>query len=303
MKRFLFFMVLVLATVPMLAAESEGLPPSAGPTPTLGQLMASLPAARSARSTEGIVLGSGYGFEPQILVPVVIRAAGRNGTFFETDYFLVNGRGAAQDILIGFLPSGVPGATQATQRFSLAANTSYSITDFLGAGTGRLNLSGVGSLLVTGVLTGSSNADTNAQLYGAARIWTMEPGSTGTNSFTEWAVAPGVIHGSGESIVIGARQNTDFRANYGLVNLDTVNSRTWTIDVRTAGGGSVQTTTTIPPLSMGQVAVPSSLVPGSNGYLIFNFTPSLSTDFPWYAFGTSADNITGDAWYSVGIQF
>ena len=88
-----------------------------------------------------------------------------------------------------------------------------------------------------------------------------------------------------------------------MVNLDIVNSRTWTVDIVAVGGGSVQTTTTIPPLSMGQVPVPSSLIPGSNGYVVTHFTPSLPTDFPWYAFDTSADNVTGDAWYSVGIQF
>jgi hypothetical protein len=303
MKRFLGFAVFALAAWPMAAAPSESLPVAAGPTPTLGELMSNVQAARSARSTEGVSLGSGYGFASQLLVPVVIRAPGKNNTFFETDYFLTNGRGFSQDILIGFLPSGVSGVSQPTQRFSLNANTTYLITDFLGGGNGRLNLNGVGALLITGVFTGSSNFDSNAQLYGAARIWTMEPGSSGTNSFTEWAVEPGVIHGSFDVLVIGPRQNSDFRANYGLVNLDVINPRTFTVDISTVGGGSVQTTATIPPLSMAQLAVPSTLAPGSNGYMTFTFIPAAGTDFPWYAFGTSADNITGDAWLSVGVQF
>ena len=303
MKRFLGFMVLALAAWPMAAAPTEGLPIAAGPTPTLGELMANVQAARSARSAEGISLGSGYGFAAQLVVPVVIRAPGKNGTFFETDSFLTNGRGFSQEVLITFLPANVNGSSQPTHRYALAANTTYLIADFLGPGTGDLNVSGVGALLITGVFTGSSNFDSNAQLYGAARIWTMEPGSSGTNSFTEWAVEPGVIHGSGNVLVIGARQNADFRSNFGLVNLDILNPRTFTIDIGAAGGGSVQTTATIPPLSMTQLAVPSTLTPGPNGYMTFTFIPPTGTDFPWYAFGTSADNVTGDAWYSVGVQF
>jgi hypothetical protein len=297
-KRSLF--LAALALVISALATAEGLPRAEGPTPTLGELMSHRPATLS---TEGIITDSGYGFAPQLLVSVVIRAPGKNGTFYLTDYFLVNGRGSAQDVLIGFMPSGVSGVNQPTYRYQLAANTTYSITDFLGSGSGDLNISGVGSLLITAVLQGSSNFDSNGQLYGSARIWTQEPGSSGTNSFTEWAVEPGVIHGPGQVAVIGARQNSGFRANYILVNLDILNARTWTISFITTSGGTATATTTIPPLSMGEVAVPSSVDGGSNGYLLLHFVPTLTTNFSWYAAATSADQITGDAWLSVGVQY
>ena len=300
MKRSLFLATLILALVAPILAAADVLEKAEGPTPTLGELMSHRPAALS---TEGSIVGSGYGFASQLLVAVVIRAQGKNQTFFMTDYFLTNGRGATQEVLIGFMPSGVTGVNQPTFRYQLAANTTYSIPDFLGSGQGDLNVSGVGSLLITAVLPGSSTMDTIGQLYGAARIWTQEPGSSGTNSFTEWAVEPGVIHGDSTVAVVGARQNSGFRANYGLVNLDVLNARTWTVTILTTTGSTATATATIPPLSMGQLAVPSTVDGGSNGYLLLHFTPNLTTNFPWYAFATSADQITGDAWYSVGVQF
>jgi hypothetical protein len=301
MKRNLFLATLILALVTPILAAADVLEKAEGPTPTLGELMSKQPATRSS---QGIITGSGYGFESQLLVPVVIRAPGKNNTFYTMDYFLMNGRGATQEVLIGFMPSGVTGVNQPTFRYQLAANTTYSIPDFLGSGQGDLNISGVGSLLITAVLSGTGNMDTNGQLYGAARIWTQEPGSSSaTTSFTEWAVEPGVIHGPGEVAVIGARQNANFRANFGVVNLDVLNARTWTVTVITTTGSTATATATIPPLSMGQVAVPSTVDGGTNGYLLLHFTPPSSMSAAWYAFGTSADQINGDAWYSVGVQF
>ena len=299
MKRSLFLAALILALAAPTLTAADVLVKAEGPTPTLGELMSKQPATRSS---EGIITGSGYGFAPQLLITVVIRAPGKNNTFFVTDNFLMNGRGAIQEILIGFMPSGVTGVNQPTYRYQLAANTTYSIPDFLGSGSGDLNISGVGSLLITAVLPGTSTMDTNGELYGAARIWTQEPGSSGTNSFTEWAVEPGVIHGPGEAAVIGARQNSGFRANYVLVNFDLINARTWTVTFITTTGSTATATTTIPPLSMGEVAVPSSVDGGSNGYLLMHFFPPSSMISPWNAVGITADQTTGDAWLSVGIQ-
>src|SRR5262249_25742672 len=140
-KRTLFPAALALALVARTISAMDVLPKAEGPTPTLGELMAHQP---TRISTEGSIIGSGYGFESQLLVPVVIRAPGRNNTFYMTDYFLVNGRGSTQEILIGFMPAGVSSVNQPTSRYQLAANTTYSIPDFLGSGTGDLNVSGVG---------------------------------------------------------------------------------------------------------------------------------------------------------------
>ena len=294
MKRFLFSMVAVLCASPSLAAGvASDLPVVVpGPPATIADMVATRPGVQPRPM---IAAPGGYGFSDQILVPVAINASGKLNTFFHTDYFLSNGRHAIQEILVGFIAAGVTNVGQPATRFQLNANGSYAITDFLGTGTGRLNKTGVGSLLITGVLPGTNTNDSNARLYGAARIWTAEPGSTGTNSFTEWAVDPRLNHGDFNAIAVGGRQNADFRSNFGVVNLDPLHSRTFTILF--IGTSTVTLTVTLPPLSMAELAVPA-ITPADTGYFLFAVFPNDLDDFFWNGFVVTADNITGDAWYS-----
>jgi hypothetical protein len=242
-----------------------------------------------------VVTPGGYGFSYQLLIPVAINASGKNNTFFHFDSFLVNGRNATQEILIGYLAAGVTNVGQAAFRFQLNPNTTYSIPDFLGTGVGHLNKTGVASLLIVGVLAGTNTPDTGAKLFGAGRIWTFEPGSTATNSFTEWAVDPRVIHGDFNGIAVGGRQNADFRANFGLINLDATRSRTFTAIF--IGASTMQMSVTLPPLSMAELAVPA-ITPTADGYFLAGFFPVDTDDFEWNGFVVSADNLSGDAWLS-----
>ena len=301
MKRFSSLAAWLLVVAPAFAEQPvPGLPvPIGGPTPTIGDLLRTSQAA--VRPQQANAAAAGPEFNYQILVPVAINAPGRNGTFFRSDYFLSNIRGISQEVLIGWIAAGVNNASAPTQRFSLNANTSYSIPDFLSGGSGRINQSGVGSILITGVMPSTSSVDFSAQISGSLRIWTMEPGSTGTNSFTLNAVNPNTIHGDVNALVFGLRQNDAFRANYGLVNLDPVNSRTWT--VTSIAGNTTSWSVTLPPVSMGQFALPATVAPTSTGYQLLQYTPSLTTDFQWYGFANSADNVTGDAWFNAAFWF
>jgi hypothetical protein len=294
MKRFLFSMVAVLSAASALASSYTTDPPAIVPGPPA--TIADMVARRSGVPARPMIAApGGYGFSDQILVPVAINASGKLNTFFHTDYFLSNGRNAPQEILVGFIAAGVSNVGQPATRFQLAANGNYAITDFLGTGTGRLNKTGVGALLIVGVLTGTNTNDSNARLYGAARIWTFEPGSTGTNSFTEWAVDPRANHGDFNFIAAGARQNDAFRANFGLINLDMTRSRTFT--VMFFAGSTASMTVTLPPLSMSELAVPA-FTPTDTGYFLFDVFPNDFDDFNWNGFVVTADNVTGDAWYS-----
>ena len=295
MKRFLFSMVAVLSASSVLAASHATDPPAVvpGPPATIADMVAGMSAGRA--KPLGVIAPGGYGFSSQLLVAVAINASGKNGTFFHTDYFLSNGRNATQEVLIAFIAAGVTNVGQPAMRFQLTANGSYAITDFLAAGTGRLNKTGVGSLLITGVLPGTNTNDSNALLFGAARIWTFEPGSTGTNSFNEWAVDPRANHGDFNYVAAGARQNADFRANFGLVNLDANRSRTFT--VMFFAGSTASMTVTVPPLSMVELAA-ATFTPTDTGYFLFDVFPNDFDDFFWTGFVVTADNVTGDAWYS-----
>lgn len=296
MKCLICLAVLALSAPRMLAARPDAeLPaPVSGPSATFADV------SKSAAATEpqGIGVG-GYGFGNRILVAVVINAPGQNGTFFHTDYFLSNGRSVTQEFIVFFLAAGVNNATVTGQRFVANPNTTYSISDYLGSGSGRINKSGVGSLYIYAVISGTNTVDSGGLLYGAARIWTNEPGSSGTNSFTLWAQNPHTIHGDFQAIAVGGRQNSSFRCNFGLVNLDLNFSRTWTVTF-IGNSGSSQQTVTIQPFSMQELAVPAG-VGGGDGYILVVFTPSDTADFEWTAFVVSADNITGDAWLSPAV--
>jgi hypothetical protein len=288
---------ILLSTAASGLSPVEELPsPVSGPPATLDDMV------RAARAIhpEGYVNPTGT--SPEILSPITINTAGLNGTFYRTDYFLANFRSVDQEVLIGWIPAGVSGVGQSAQRFNLTANTIYSIPDFLAAGTGRLNKSGVGSILVTGVLAGTNTADPNAYVVGMSRVWTQQPGSTGTTSFASWSPPSDALHGDVQAVIVGLRQNADFRSNYALVNLDPVNSRSWTVNFLSGGSPS---TVTLPPLSMQQLAVPSTVPTTSSGYLSIQATPfsTPTTDFRWTFVATTADNVTGDPWISLAYKF
>jgi hypothetical protein len=241
--------------------------------------------------------------DSEVLLPVVINASGLNGTFFKTDGFFANFRNTNQEVLLRFVTQGVSGASQTPLRLSVNALTNVAAVDILGPESGDLARNGVFALLITAVLPGTNTVDPNGKLLAMFRIWTPQPGSAGTTSFGAWGPPSDNIHGFNGAIAIGLRQSTAFRTNVGLVNLDPVNTRTWTVTILSAG-----TPTTFPfslaPLSMQLIAVPATITPSPNGYIAVTFVPSATpaTDFRWSAFGVTADNITGDSWLNLATQ-
>ncbi len=289
----------VLAQGRQFATE---LTPAAGPPATVADIMAARAAAHGAAN------GTPHGKGPQVIIqsaslegfllPAAINAPGRNNTFFRTDFFVTNNRLATQEVLIAWLPQGISAAGQGAARFTLAGNTVYLLGDFLSAASGNLNKTGVGSILVTGVISGTNIVDTNAILEGGDRIWTFEPGSSGTNSFTMEAQFDDVF-GTTTATASGLRQDAAFRSNVGIVNLDPTFAHTWTVRV-TGTGQSTSFNVTVPALSMVQVAAPATFGPG---FFFAEFTPDLGiAGQDWSAYGVTADNLTGDAWVSRATQ-
>ena len=296
MKHFLSFVVLILAAWPLLAQSqaSERPVPVSGSPATIADMVAGSAAVRPLHSA------AGFGPDYEILLPVVINAPGLNGTFFKTDGFFANFRNINQEVLVRFIPQGV--SAEPPLRFSLDPLTNVAGADLLGPDS-DLSRTGVAALLITAVLPGTNTVDTSAQLLGLFRIWTLQPGSAGTTSFGAWGPPSDNIHGSNGAIALGLRQNAAFRTNVGIVNLDPVNTRSWTVTIRSSGPPTILTVT-LPPLSMQLVAVPTTISPSQNGYLSVTFVPSPTpgTDFRWSAFGVTADNITGDSWLSLATQ-
>ena len=101
MKRFLILAGAFVLASPLFAERITHEAPAVafGPPATVGDILASRPSPRAL----GAFPTQSYSFNPSLLVTVVINAAGRNGTFFHSDVFLINGRGATQEILVGFI--------------------------------------------------------------------------------------------------------------------------------------------------------------------------------------------------------
>ena len=243
---------------------------------------------------------SGFGPDSEVLLPVVINSPGLNGTFFKTDGFFANFRNVNQEALVRFIPQGVSAGPPL--RETINALNNISAEDLLGPES-DLARTGVGALLITAVQPGTSTVDTGAQLHSSFRIWTQQPGSAGTTSFGAWGPPSDNIHGFNGAIALGLRQNAAFRTNFGIVNLDPVNTRSWTVTIRSSGNPTILTIS-LQPLSMQLVAVPTTITPSQDGYLSITFQPFLTpgTDFRWSAFGVTADNITGDSWLSLATQ-
>jgi hypothetical protein len=221
------------------------------------------------------------------IIPAVGNLQGANGTFFRSDVTIANRRSVAQVVSIGFLQRGVNNGASSVQNFSIPANITDIESDFVGRILGRSGV--IGTLLVV-ARTAAGDIDTAAQIDGFSRIWTPQPGSSGTVSQAFESID--VQDNLATSYGYGLRQDESFRTNVGLVNLyDTPNTFTVAI-VGLRGSGSF--TQTVQPYSMEQPALPS----GIYGDCYIRITSSLTNFNWWSAYGTSVDNVTGDGWVS-----
>lgn len=213
--------------------------------------------------------------------------AGANGTFFHSDVSIANYRSAPQTLAIGWLAQGADNSNEFVQYFSIPANTTAFLDDFV---TSTLHKSGFGAVIVTGVDT-FHNDDESALIDGQSRIWTYQPGSAGKVSLGLPAVDINDAAGNDFGSALGLRQDASAHTNVGIVNLDRFD-HTFTV---TAKGASKTATfiVTVKPFSVSQAGIPA----GNYGNLILMIVPDPST-FVWSAYGVSIDNITGDSWVS-----
>ncbi len=227
------------------------------------------------------------------LFPITGNVAGANGTYFRSDASISNYRSITQNISVGFLVQGQDNRNGGLQRFTLPANSTVILNDFVGV---TLQRSGLGAVLVFAD-DPLGNVDSAGQIDGASRIWTPQAGnSAGTVSQSFDAVSVLDSIGSLTAYVIGLKQSSAFRTNVGVVNLDSV-THTWTI--RSVATGVI-TTVTVPPLSVSQVGLAAGSASASG-----NVNLTMQSDgfgFYWSAYGTTVDNVTGDGWVERAKQ-
>jgi hypothetical protein len=228
----------------------------------------------------------------QFLIPAAGAQPGNGGTFFRSDVTIINYRDADQRVRLQWLPQNVSGAGGAAVETTIAARSGIASEDFV---TTVMQRSGLGAILVTAI-DANGAFDTRAQLVGTSRIWTPQPSSGGTMSQSLPSVATTDINSSTVAI-LGARRDARYRTNVGIVN---ISNDVQTFQVAVFGSFGTETTQIdVQPLSMVLFGVtgPSSTLPLQ--IQVQNIT-AVSRSSNFVAYASSVDNVTGDAWTTLG---
>ena len=240
--------------------------------------------------------------ERAILIPAAGSVQGGNGTHFRSDIQITNLRDdATQLVQLHWLPQG--GAdTPFVRVVQMPPLTSIASEDFVAT---VLQQTGLGAILIVGI-NAENEPDPLAELHAVSRIWTPSPGTGGT---TSQSFSPVSLRATDERrlTVFGQRADFRYRTNVGIVNADPDSEHDFEIvvtGVTSAGAvfGPERRTLTLPAWSMQQVSL--SGLP-EMATLQIDAAPLLlesESPRPWIMYGSSVDNITGDAWSNVGFS-
>jgi hypothetical protein len=231
---------------------------------------------------------------PQLLIPAAGALQGGGNTFFRSDISLINYRGADQRVRLQWLPEDMTGVGMAPVDITINAASGIASEDFV---TNVMQQTGLGAILVTGIDAGGS-PDPSALLVATSRIWTPQNGTTGTESQSLPSIATTDI-ASGIVSVLGSRRDARYRMNVGIVNLATT---TQTFQVTLGGSFGTQTQqATVPAMAMTLFGVIGSPSTTPLQIQVVNVgAPPRSTS--WVTYASSIDNVTGDAWTTLGFN-
>ena len=294
MKKIVLVALCLISVLPAYGARNQFREPSdvKGVEPRFADVMKQLheiTATGPRRIEPNVVLeGSEAGF----VFPIAGSGGGANGTFFRSEAVVVNNRTIAQNVAFFFFPlgGGSSNCTRPSVTKRLEANTWYLYTDLV---QNIFNTTGFGAVIAIGVTTNGS-PDSNAMIDGNARIWTPQPGTSGTTSqnFPSMSLQmPG-----GAQWTFGLRSDEFYRSNWGIFNYGLV-ARTFDISVDGLRG-TTSFSTTIDACSLVQSGVPG----GPFGSFFLTVNPR-DGGAAFFAYGSSVDNVTGDAWSVTGRSF
>ena len=278
----------------LLASLTAAPQPAAAEQPTnrgtVGELVRKLVGHRSKASIKPKVIGIDSA-DSSFLFAAAGSVEGVGGTFFRSDVMIFNFRSTSQRIALAWMAQGVDNTDGPVVYITLDANAAAVLPDFVPATLGQ---TGLGAVLISGV-TSTGDPDDQALLGGTSRIWTPQPGASGSVSQTFTSVSTLDSLGGATAYALGNRHDAAFRTNVGIVNLDT-EPHDWTVGVDGPLGDTTFTVSVL-PMSMRQVPVPA----GTYGDIFITFD-STGFDFGWSAYGASVDNDTGDSWSSHAAQ-
>ena len=230
---------------------------------------------------------------PQLLIPAAGSTPGVNGTLFRSDITIGNFATHDQLVRLQWLPQGNSSTFSTT--ITLRGRSGMRSEDFV---TEILGQTGLGAILITGV-TSSGDLDSTADLYAQSRIWSPQPGTNGTTAQSLPAIPTSTINQSTAGVFSLGSRSGNFRANIGLVNLDPNNKQVFAI-VFPVGPLPFSISVTVPPMSMQQAALGGGSFQGFE-FLILNVTDTSTRSNSWVAYGSTIDNVTGDAWSELAV--
>lgn len=257
-------------------------------------IVTALPAVAQMRTDNVVVTRGGSN---ELLIPAAASAQGANGTFFKSEINILNYTSRTQRIRLRWLPNGQPASTD-TVDVTLGAFQGVSSDDFVGT---VLHQSGVGAIIATGVTADGSLVDGTARLYATDRVWTPQPGSTGTVSQSFSVLQTNELNGGKSMSLIGLRRDEGFRVNAGIVNLS-FSPQTFQVVVSGSNPTLVAETytLTVGAESMAQFNMPGIPQPNLQ-VVITNVTPAATQSAKWVGYGSSVDNVTGDSWSELAF--
>lgn len=231
------------------------------------------------------------GFSDSFMIPAAGAVRGGGNTFFRTDLSIYNHNESDQEILIGFMSQGVDNTTKPMVRRTIEGGTWWELPNVVET---VLHDTGLGTIVVFGV--NGEYFDKEAELTAFSRIWTPQPGSTGTVSQSFASVDILDHFSSSPAYGLGLVQDASYRTNVGVVNLDDSAQQ---VEIHAIGMRlTTEMTMTVPPYSMMQQPIPA----GDYGQLIL-YIPRDSSASMWFsAYASSVDNRTGDGWVSHFVQ-
>ena len=230
---------------------------------------------------------------PQILIPAAGSVTGANQEVFRSDITLVNYRSVDQIVQLRWLPQGTSGVGIAPVQVTLPAGSGIVSEDFV---TDVMKQTGLGAILITG-LTSGGILDFGANLVASSRIWSNQPGSSGTVSQTFPVLSTVDINSNPALQILGVRSDSRFHVNVGIVNLDPTSTQTFRIAVGSGNTATGVQNVPVDPFSMRQV--PMNSVASPLQIVITSLTdPTFSN---WTAYASSVDNVTGDSWSQIGF--
>ena len=276
-----------LASGQQLRESIEPIPRPDGAAATVGELV------QRVRPAKTISVISVDWTTDSFVIPVAGNAAGSGGTYFRSDVVFNNDRLQDQRIAVGWFAQGQNNCSAPLQYFNLSANSVTVADNFVAQTLGK---SGIGAIMVVAV-TANGLVDDNGAIDGYSRIWTLQPGSTGTVSQNFGAIDVNDSIGSLPATLMGLKQSNQFRTNVGIVNMDNVAAHTWTF---TSIFNGRTTSLAVPPCSMAQTSATTGSASAS-GNVAFT-VKSDGFGFWWSGFGSSTDNVTGDGWVARAIQ-